>query len=274
MGKNRSSKPKSIKNKPNNKFHFSTEISLSDVINGLMALLTLLSVWGVYITISEMKKDREATYLPTVLMNPTEYTFSWDSNGSEPWFDFDSTQNSYNSEIEEDGTFSASFTIPMKLFSDNGVEKISIVNAGVGTARDLILSWDANNTQNLINYLVQYNPEKESFCQVGESVVFEYDSGLVISDFEKDTCLTYLLPNASETYSITFPVHYTLLIHEIIKSNKFGENPPMLFLHADYADVQGNKYHDVFCINVKKLEYVQESSGSGHATYQLIPVLP
>lgn len=272
--KNSSQLQGSNKNQPERRFHFSYEITLSDVINVIMALLTLISVIGVFKTISEMKKDREAAYMPAVLMNPTEYTISWDSAGNEPWLEFDSTQNNLTSGTAEDGSYSASFTIPMQLFTDNGIEKLSLVNAGVGTARDLVLSWDSNNTQRLIDYLVQYNPEKVSFCHAGKSVSFEFDSGIVITDVEKDTCLTYLLPNASETYSIAFPMHYSLLIHEIIKCNNFGETPPTLFLHATYSDVHGNNTHDIFCITVKKLEFMQDPSGAGHATYQLIPLLP
>lgn len=248
------------------------KITYGDCINALMAVLTLLSVILAFCTVRQMQKDREMAYMPSILINPTEYSFSWDKDGHETWYDLE--KGNVETDYADDGTINASFSIPMKLFADTHLETFSIVNTGVGTARDISLTWVKDNTQRLFEYLVEHNPEKEHFCQIGKSVSFEYEEGLVITELETDSLLLYALPNAAETYTIPLPAQYTILIHEIIKCNKHGDNLPNIFLQMSYFDISGNKKEFLINIRIKKLLFEEDVNGAGCATYQLIPLFP
>jgi len=251
---------------------FEKKITYGDLINMVMAFFALLSLICTVCTLREMQKDRETAYMPSILMNPTEYSFSWDENGHETWYDLE--KGTVETDYGDDGTINVSSNIPIKLFADSHLETFSIVNAGVGTARDISLTWEKGNTQRLFEYLVEQNPEKERFCQIGKNVSFEYDEGLVITGLETDSFLLYALPNASEAYTIALPTQYTILIHEIIKCNKYGDDLPNMFLHISYSDISGNKNDFLINIYIKKLLFEENTTGEGCATYQLIPLFP
>lgn len=262
--------------KTKDKYHFSNfcekKITYGDLINTVMAFLALLSLICTVCTLREMQKDRETAYMPSILMNPTEYSFSWDENGHETWYDLE--KGNVETGYADDGTINASSSIPIKLFTDSHLETFSIVNAGVGTARDISLTWEKGNTHRLFEYLVEQNPEKEDFCKIGKSVSFEYEEGIVITGLETDSFLLYALPNASEAYTIALPTQYTILIHEIIKCNKYGDDFPNVFLHMSYSDISGNKKDFLINIYIKKLLFEEEANGAGCATYQLVPLFP
>ena len=247
------------------------EITYNDIINTIVAIIALCSLICTMCTVREMRKDREMAYMPEILLNPTEYSFSWDEYGHEAWYDLEkgNTETYY-----DDDTINALLSIPMKLFIDTYLESFSIVNTGVGTARDISLTWDKGNTQRLFEYLVEQNPEKTHFCQIGQSVSFEYEEGLVLTGLETDQVLQYALPNAAETYTFSLPTQYSILIHEIIKCNNYGDDFPNLFLRLTYSDISGNKKDFLINIHVKKLLFEESETGAGSATYQLIPLFP
>ena len=240
------------------------KVSLSDKINMVMTFLTFLSVVGVFVTLNEMKLQRDTSYAPSIVMNPVEVSFEWDEFGNETWL---STENDMNRNI----TDTVSIEILQEVFT-----KYSVVNVGVGTAKNIVFKWDEDNTKNLYDYLVSCNPEMVNFCEIGEnSDVFDINDRLLMVSKEGKVELMYMLPEAEETYSLYFPQQYTLLINEAIKSGYMNEYVnPFLLLNVAYHDIQGKLRQEVIIIRIKRMMYQLNEDGSGSAYYQLIPAFP
>ena len=248
-------------------------MSIADKINIVMAILTLLSVVGVFFTIHEMRKDRDAAYKPAILMNPTEFEISWNEDGEEEWFISLPGEGESSVDVDEHGEMIGTIKIPMTIFRENGLETFSVVNIGVGAARDIVFEWDENNVQNLKEYLIERDSSKADFCLEGQSVVFSIGDRIVMTDKPQGNRLMYMLPNAEETYILALPTAYSVLVHEIVKNAEIGENLPHLVLYVDYTDVQGKNMQDAFCIWIQRTFYEANPDGSGFATYQLVPQL-
>ena len=69
-----------------------------------------------------------------------------------------------------------------------------------------------------------------------------------------------------------FLQHIFLLIQEIIESGGNTEDIPYMILTATYTDIQGKEYTDIFLFAVKMILRVEDPSGAGKATFQLVPL--
>mgnify|MGYP007033167575 CR=1 FL=1 len=247
-------------------------LSISDIIQIIMAILTVFSLIGVVLTLREMQTDRNAAYKPTILMNASDFNISWDSNGEEDWLVSlpDKSNSSYK--INADGSITGTVDIPVNIFPNNGLESFTVVNLGVGAAKDIYFEWDQTNLSRLSNYLAECNPSKENFCTFGESAVFSFDKGLVVTDIDSGFRLMYMLPNAVETYTLPLPTAYSILIHEIMKCNSLPEHM-YIVLYAEYSDVQNNSIKDAFYITINRTGFKSAEDNSGSAIYQLTPTL-
>lgn len=247
-------------------------LSISDIIQIIMAILTFFSLIGVVLTLREMQTDRNAAYKPTILMNASDFNISWDSNGEEDWLVSlpDKSNSSYK--INADGSITGTVDIPVNIFPNNGLESFTVVNLGVGAAKDIYFEWDQTNLSRLSSYLAECNPSKENFCTFGESAVFSFDKGLVVTDIDSGFRLMYMLPNAVETYTLPLPTAYSVLIHEIMKCNSLPEHM-YIVLYAEYSDVQNNSIKDAFYITINRTGFKSAEDNSGSAIYQLTPTL-
>lgn len=219
-----------------------------------------------------MQADRNAAYKPTILMNASDFNISWDSNGEEDWLVSlpDKSNSSYK--INADGSITGTVDIPVNIFPNNGLESFTVVNLGVGAAKDIYFEWDQTNLSRLSNYLAECNPSKKNFCTFGESAVFSFDKGLVVTDIDSGFRLMYMLPNAVETYTLPLPTAYSVLIHEIMKCKSLPEHM-YIVLYAEYSDVQNNSIKDAFYITINRTGFKSAEDNSGSAIYQLTPTL-
>lgn len=247
-------------------------LSTSDMIQIVMAILTFFSLIGVVLTLREMQADRNAAYKPTILMNASEFNISWNSDGNEDWLALSPNDSNSSHTVNDDGSVTGTFNLPVNIFPNNGLESFTVVNLGVGAAKDIYFEWDQNNLSRLSNYLAECNPSKSDFCTFGESAVFSFDEGLVVTDIDSSVRLMYMLPNASETYTLPLPTAYSILIHEIMKCSPLPGRM-YLVLYAEYSDVQGNGIKDVFYIALNRAYYKSAEDNSGSALYQLTPTL-
>lgn len=249
-----------------------SSVSLSDKIQILMLIVTFLSLVGVGLTLNEMKKDRDAAYKPTLLTNAADFRISWDSNGEEDWLSSLPKESNSSYEVREDGSIKGTFTLPINIFPNDELESLSVVNVGVGTAKDICFEWDTDNISRLCDYLVECNSSKSNFCTIGESAAFSFDERLVVTDIDRNIKLMYMLPNAQEIYTIPLPMAYSILIHEIMKCSSLPKHM-YIVLRAEYFDIQGKKARDTFYITINRTYYRTSVDSSGTATYQLTPVL-
>ncbi len=249
------------------------QIPLTDIINIFIAFLTFLSVIGVFVTLREMKVQRNMAYSPSIVMKPVEVSFEWDEFGNETWLIKKNEAAGETCKVNEDGTI----TVSVRLSVLNRVlTECSVVNIGVGTAKNIVFKWDESNTRNLNDYLVSHNPSKADFCEIGEeSDVFTINDGLYMVGKECRTEMMYMLPEAGETYSLYFPLQYTLLINEAVKAGYMNETVnPYLILRVSYHDIQEKLQKDIMIIRIGCTSYQRNEDGSGKASYQLIPAFP
>lgn len=247
-------------------------ISVSDGIQIVMAFFSLISLIVVICTLGEMQKERDTAYRPTVLMNPEEYQISWNENKEEDWLSSLPNEAESTYKIGEDGSIEGTFKFPMVVFPENGLENFTVVNVGVGVSKDVCLEWSDRNIENLSAYLSKCDPTKSEFCTYGESAAFSLGNRVVITDIDRDIKLMYMLADASEEYTVPLPMAYTILIHEIMKTNMLDELP-YIILSAEYKDIQGKTIKDNFYITIERTSYKTEEDGSGSATFQLNPTV-
>jgi len=260
-------------NKPcktnNHKKQINWEFVGSIIAAGAAVISIIISI----IIVSQMIKDRNAAYRPSILINPVNYSFSWNENGSIDWIDSLITNNSIENDMEvnSDGSISGTISIPVSFIGD-GVEQFTAVNVGVGSAKQVVFQWHESNIEKLYKYLIQCDATKEGFVNFDKSVVFDYNGKIVGMGLPADMSLMYMLPEATEIYEIPLPTSYYLLIQEIIKAGGRSEDIPYLLLSVTYDDIQGNEYTDIFLICTKIQLLTQTATDSGNATFQLVPL--
>lgn len=255
------------------------KLSRSDRINIIMALITFLSVviaaWSVY----EMIEDRAMAYKPDILLNPVTMSFEWDQEGYDLWLGLD--ENDPSKEKEEnntDGMFHEK--IGLQFLSYDFFISLPLNNIGIGSAKNVICTWDPGNTRRLVEYLVECDPSKKEFCSIyPESVIFQYGDDLLVQvDTETEMNLMYMLPATAtdENYSIPVPPQYIILLNEIIKTgqfqNKKNKSFPYIFLTISCYDTRDKAVDKKYILlKSKKIYLEKKENGSGKATYQLIP---
>ena len=204
-------------------------------------ILSLISVVCVWLTLREMKIDRDAAYAPCIVMNPIDTTIEWDEEQQEEWLQERMENGDYKQNGEE------IFVGLRKPFTE-----LKFVNIGVGAAKSVTFEWDKENKQKLYEYLVSENPEYEGSCEIDPEMgmdIFEFNGIKFIA--YSDLCqlpvqYMYMLPGAEEEYKLEIPPQYTMLIHEALK-NQVNYEPgfPNLLLHVSYQDIQGNLVEDI-----------------------------
>lgn len=241
------------------------KIKLSDKINLFLAICTVISLVLVTLTLLEMIKDRNTAYKPAIAINPIEQSFTWNTTGEETGLiSLDEEQVTSKKDEEKNSAGEASF---------NGLEKISILNIGVGTAKDVVFEWHSSNIDRLNEYLLECDPSKTDFLVKKERVVFNYNEKKISTGLPTKMRLMYMLPEAQEEYTLSIPIVYSRLIHEIIKTGKHHNEIPYLILSVTYYDIQNKKHIDVFLINVDLLMSQHEETGAGSAVYMLVPTI-
>lgn len=252
------------------------EIPIGDWINSIIALFTFISLILVGWSIVEMRRDRDAAYRPSLMMNPVEYSVTWNDEGEEPWLSSSDTQVEEESiEVQEDGTINGSITIPMTLFPNDGLETMSVVNIGVGTAKDIVFTWNEDNIELLTNQLLKINPEKQDFCLVDQSITFLINDHIIATNIPTPYQLMYILPDAEQECKLPIPTPYTILIHEILKENDGNVNDEFIYfiLDIEYKDVQGKKFTDTWLFYVKRIFSEDDLDNENSVTFQLVPEL-
>lgn len=247
-------------------------LEASDIINIIMAVLTFLSLIIVALTLHEMKVERNATYKPRVLLNPTEVSFSWDSDGNEERTNI-SESTSSNFEIDENGNINGSISIPLSYLTDYKAETFDVVNLGVGNARDVVFEWHEENITKLNDFLIECDPTKKDFLKIDKSAVFDIDGSMIMTNLPSNYRVMYMIANAQETYKLTLPMSYSILIHEIIKTGPHDKELPFLLLTAKYFDVQDKEHMNLFLIKIEPMFFSSDETGAGEAIYQLVPAI-
>lgn len=248
-------------------------ILLSDIINIVIATLSLvgicISAWSVH----QMKEDRRSAYKPDILINPYEIKILWNKDGLEQWVQISSDENP--SIENEDDPFSSSI---IESILKASLDALPIANIGVGTAKNISVSWDSGNIRRLLNKLIEYDTDYSSFCTIRDNaVIFSFHDHLVQVSNVTDSFYMYMLPSAEKDSELflTLPLPYSIIIQELIKQPDFyfnkGTFSPSLFMNLSYEDILGNQYSDLIALKITRSLYSTSSDGSGYAVLEIIP---
>lgn len=249
--------------------------TLSDWIQIVIAVITLLSVFYVRKTLIEMQNARDAAYHPCIVLNPREEKAEWDSDGVLLWLKEQTRpiENSY--EEDENGQVHGHMKIPMTAFNPSSFFKYSAVNIGVGAATEISFEWVDFNSQKLNDYLCSQNSKYQGFFTYGEkSDVFECNDNLFLLDKERTYSLMYMEPEARDTYELYFPAQYSVLTGMILKEYERDTEPlPFLLLNIKFKDIQNKSFQEIIAISFTIIEKNIQPDGSGSVTYQYNPQL-
>lgn len=176
----------------------------------------------------------------------------------------------------EDGTISSGITIQSILKAS--FDTLPIANIGVGTAKNISISWDSGNTKRLLNKLIEYDSDYSNFCTIGDNAcIFSFYDHLVHVNNVTDSFYMYMLPANEKNSELYFslPLPYSIIIHELIKQPEFSFDnntiSPSLFMNLTYEDILGNQYSDLIALKITRSLYSTSSDGSGYAVLQIIP---
>ena len=195
-------------------------------------LLAAISALGMFLSLREMRIDREAAYAPCIVMNPVEHSIEWDENLWEDW-----QSEALDAQPEGDRTIAVN-----KSFMN-----LKFVNVGVGAAKNVVLEWDQGNKQRLYDFLISEVPEYEGTCDLNGDIrmdCFNFNGVQYVmfpDVYQLPKQYMYMLAEATEEYYLEIPPQYTLLIHEALKNNvNYEPGFPSLLLNLSYEDIHGN----------------------------------
>lgn len=216
-------------------------------------VISLVSTLLVLFTLFEMKDERNAAYLPDILFGNTEVAFAWDSNDSITDTD-EEMKNILSKTVREDTVI-------------NDVPQLKIYNIGVGTAKDIIITW--NHEENMCQFINALEPYKDIEVTFEDDLVqikrCGIERGAWLSD---DARFDFMLNSTREYNRIQLPVPYSDLIRELYIRNT--KEFPLLSLEVTYSDVQGVIYSKNMEISVQSYFYILNPSGNGCCVYYLI----
>lgn len=207
--------------------HIVESAAFSNLVNFSVAILTLISVLGVFMTLKEMQVERNAAYAPDILINPVGVASNW----------------SFLPEDDYD---------PLT-YSDENVD-LTVINAGVGIAEYVKFEWDESNVERLAEELNKTSSELANSYTLNDYL----QRNRWFSDSEESS-LTYILPDGQQEYLLRVPFQYLHIIREIVKEQNSSilENNhfPELKLNVTYYDVQGIKFEKIFYFRYEVSQY-------------------
>ncbi|SHK07384.1 hypothetical protein SAMN02745136_01599 [Anaerocolumna jejuensis DSM 15929] len=215
------------------------KLGIENIINIIGHFLTLVSLLLVFITLLEMKIQRNNTYMPQIVAESNEkIEMSWDSKSDFIFLKEDT--NMYN-----------------QIY-------LNIYNVGVGVARNLEFAWDKDNVSVLANY-INKNSVDFSISLINEMMVIK-TTGIEVGGLglERISKLNFLAPNVDEPYKVNLPIQY-IQLYKIMLIEQINNYPPIQ-LKVSYTDIQGKEYEQVLTLTIKP-DILLSSSGNESDDY-------
>jgi len=217
----------------------SKKLGIENIINIVGHLLTIISLLLVFITLLEMKIQRNNTYMPQIVAESNgKLEMSW--NSIQDFVFLKEDTNMYNQ------------------------INLDIYNVGVGVARNLKFEWDNDNMISLANYI---NNNSNNFCiSINHERIVIKTIGIESwrLGLERVSRLNFLAPNIDEPYKINLPNQY-LQCYKIMLMDQLYDYPP-LKLKVSYTDIQGKEYEQILLITIR-LDILLSSSGTESEDY-------
>ncbi|SCZ77502.1 hypothetical protein [Pseudobutyrivibrio xylanivorans] len=237
------------------------EVELIDflqlIISVLSVILTVVSLFVVYMTLKEMQVERDAAYRPDLYMDSIGCEFLWDS-GYKEYRSITEIENGEHFYTESDVK-----EIKEYIKDDDNLNKklkFKLFNIGVGTAKKVEISWEIDDFIDEMNSFLPDGIE----ISVDDSIVIEdeYSTLYEYADIPKKQEILVVRNSVGEDEYIQLPDIYTKFIDTWLFHDYKHDTLPDIKLHVDYYDIQNKKYEKDFVITSKIVKKNQNSSDS------------
>lgn len=234
----------------NNSFKYTKIQTIISVVSSVISVISLIAL---FLTLNEMKEERNASLRPNLSFGTSQIIIAWNSDGS--------TKN-LNEELLE--------SISYYLEDDsivNRLPSIKMFNIGVGTAKNVHLKW--NNEENVkeFNFAFKNNNVSASLEIENYHMKVITENNTMYSPVFLENYYDFILNSKQDSISIAFPLVYEEIVKILFTESyvEFG-NPyylPCFSFEVSYSDIQNKKYSQTLRICFR-LEYsVRQNDRSG-----------
>ena len=218
-------------------------------------IISITSTALVLFTLFEMQAARNASYRPDITLGLTQVFITW------------------NTEITESNNPNmGSISTPSYQGIDlDSVPSINLYNIGVGTAKDIIISWNhPNNFSQFVKALEPYNDIQ--IQHIENNLYVETRSQHTEYGLEQNTKFDFMLSSSEEYYTIKFPIYYFNLYKELFIRTPYNTSFPRLSLTISYTDIQNKSYSKNISVHIKPVLYevTELSNGSCHFLLEFV----
>lgn len=216
-------------------------------------VISITSTALVLFTLFEMQEARNASYRPDIAFSITPVSLTW----GEEFLESDKISNG----VSNSGSTNQHIDL-------SNIPSIDLYNIGVGTAKDITISWDHHN--NLSQFTEAFQPYDDIQIRHIGNILFvekgrqqtEYGLGL-------NSTFDFMLNSTDKYYTIQFPVYYFDLYKELFIRTPYNDDFPELSLTVSYTDIQNKTYSKKITVNIKPVLYEDNGSGSGSCYFLL-----
>lgn len=228
--------------------HFERKVSIIEIF------ISAISVILVLFTLFEMQADRNASYKPDISISDVsdvEVPIVW--KGTLP----DDPMDDYSA-LNLDTFYDE--------YNFNAPTELMMYNIGVGTAKDISLSWDhRNNIDAFIKAFEDYDDVK--ILHTGDMLHIETPKETIGQGLGDGYNVEFMLNSTTEYHTVRVPLAYSYLIRELLIRNSDTENFPKLVLNITYSDIQNKVYKKQIYLSIDCIIYTTDMYGNGFCLY-------
>lgn len=229
--------------------YWSSFLKPENLINSIIAFLTLISVVLVAFTLMEMKQQRESTYMPEIaIRNDYQFIIKCDLNNP----DFYVIVPDYGA-IEGSGYTTCGMEIPHLYFT--------VENIGFGSARNIKFEWSDDTYSKFAQYIENKNYYRDlRILEDGnQKIISSQDERIFDSNWSTDFTIPYI--NAAGNENITQKIDVEVLGYLIGLSARYSDDIPDIKLKVTYENIYGKEYRAD--IRIKPFStYIKKNKGN------------
>lgn len=220
-----------------------------NLINSIIAVLTLISVILVFFTLLEMKQQRESTYMPKIaIRNDKEFIIKWDSENP----DFYVRGIDYGV-LEGSGIKSYGIEIPHLYFT--------VENIGFGSARNIKFIWNEDTISKFAECInsIDFYSELEVLEDGNQKIIISMDERIFDAYWSDEFMIPYI--NAAGNENITQKLDADIFGYLVGLSILRSDEIPNIELKIIYEDIYGKEYEANVVIKATST-YLKKNKGN------------
>lgn len=227
--------------------HFERKVSIIEIF------ISAFSVILVLFTLFEMQADRNASYKPDVSISDAEVAIVWE--GTLP----DDPTDDYSA---------LNFDSFYEQYNINAPTELMMYNIGVGTAKDISLSW--NHQENVDAFIKAFdNYDDVKILYTDDMLYIETPKQTIGQGLGDNYNVEFMLNSTTEYHTVRVPLAYSYLIQELLIRNPYTENFPKLNLNIAYSDIQNKVYEKQVYLSIDRIIYTTDVYDNGFCLYRI-----